>query len=579
MNANSDISICPVSSDEEKMDKNRNGEEQERKIERATKRIRFWKLLTIVTCALAIVLAALLLWKTDVLSNTSDKTTRQAICEAKNETTMSSVQAHCPRIPTIRPLTTPLPAELKSVFKELDILLSKMVDEKISLPAISANVFYGQSLLWSGHFGSKFSNLNNTKPDGNTVYRIGSVTKIFPVLLIYKLFEEGIIGSIDDPLNKYFPEFHIKNPFTNDNITMREIICQMSGLPREAPCVYHCEETNSKEQLAQLKNRSLLFPPWKMPSYSNLGFALLGRLITENLLNTTFEKWVQGEILEPLKMNNTGFEITSMVEENLAFPHSNQGKRMPFSKLGWAAPAGGMYSSLNDLAKLGMMFSRPSNQTLFKPSTVREMALPVDIAPDGFTLWGSPFEMVFSNGYLVRGKGGNIDSYDAYFSFVPELEIGINILMSGRSISMSASEIGREAYTKLLSVLNRTLFNLEEAAVFPIDSKAFTGWYIVNQTSFSTMEIFRYNATIIERNGVLLFKGLSKVAYPFAIRYIGDLSTFQAEFLSPRGMSCFTERAGIFAEIHFSPPSRDSLSQGFSLPQWGIVGHRIEEEY
>lgn len=112
-----------------------------------------------------------------------------------------------------------------------------MVDEKTSLPAISANVFYGQSLLWSGHFGSKFSNSNNTKPDGNTVYRIGQVTKVFPVLLIYKLFEGGTIGSIDDPLNKYFPEFHIKNPFTNENITMREITCQMSGLPREAPCV------------------------------------------------------------------------------------------------------------------------------------------------------------------------------------------------------------------------------------------------------------------------------------------------------------------------------------------------------
>lgn len=308
MNANSNISLCPVSSDEEKMDTNRNGEEQERKLERATKRIRFWKLLTVATCVLAIVLAALLLWKI-AKSNTSDKSrTTQAPCKAKNETTLSSVQARCPRIPTVRPLTTPLPAELKGVFKELDILLSKMVDEKTSLPAISANVFYGQSLLWSGHFGSKFSNsTDNTKPNGNTVYRIGSVTKVFPVLLICKLFEGGTIGSIDDPLNKYFPEFHIKNPFTNENITMREIICQMSGLPREAPCRYHCEETNSKEQLAQLKNKNLLFPPWKKPSYSNLGFALLGRLITENLLNTTFEKWVQGEILEPLKMNNTGF--------------------------------------------------------------------------------------------------------------------------------------------------------------------------------------------------------------------------------------------------------------------------------
>lgn len=78
MNASSNISLCPVFSDEEKMDKNRNGEEQERKLERATKRIRFWKLLTVATCALATVLAALLLWKI-AISNTSDEDNTSAL--------------------------------------------------------------------------------------------------------------------------------------------------------------------------------------------------------------------------------------------------------------------------------------------------------------------------------------------------------------------------------------------------------------------------------------------------------------------------------------------------------------------
>lgn len=406
---NSTITLCSFTTEDGKMDSNSNlARVNQVELESTRKRARLWKLLAIAASIVAVVLAALLIWQIATRPVVNQKAYSNA-CNtegndtAKNDTTSYSSMPSCPRMPTIRHLPTPLPVELEKVFKELDTILSKMVDENSPLPAISANVFYRDTVLWSGHYGRKILE-NGTRPDDNTVYRIGSITKVFPVLLIYKLYENGVIRSIDDPLSEYIPEFTIRNPFTSENITLREIASQMSGLPREAPCIYQCEGTNSAEQLALLKNRSLILPPWKMPSYSNLGYALLGRLITENLLNTTFEKWVQREILDPLEMNSTGFEITPEVERNMAFPYGNNGQRMPFTKIGWAVPAGGMYSSLDDLRKLGMMFTRPNNQRIFKPSTIREMALPVDIAPDGLTLWGSPFEMVLSNGFLVRGK-------------------------------------------------------------------------------------------------------------------------------------------------------------------------------
>ena len=558
---------------------------RENQLESTRKTARLWKLLAIAASIVAVVLAALLIWQIATRPVVNQKASSNA-CNTKsndtdkNDTTSYSSMPSCPRMPTIRHLPTPLPVELEKVFKELDTILSKMVDENSPLPAISANVFYRDTVLWSGHYGRKILE-NGTRPDDNTVYRIGSITKVFPVLLIYKLYENGVIRSIDDPLSEYIPEFTIRNPFTSENITLREIASQMSGLPREAPCIYQCEGTNSAEQLALLKNRSLILPPWKMPSYSNLGYALLGRLITENLLNTTFEKWVQREILDPLEMNSTGFEISPEVERNMAFPYGNNGQRMPFTKIGWAVPAGGMYSSLDDLRKLGMMFTRPNNQRIFKPSTIREMALPVDIAPDGLTLWGSPFEMVLSNGFLVRGKGGNIDSYGAYFSFAPQLEVGINVLISAWTLvktrGMTAFAVGRKAYDMILPALNKTLFNMDKTTDFPISSKPFTGWYQVQQTNVFTMAKSSDNASITMSNGALLFKGFSKTSFSFAIRYIGDPLTFLAEFLNP-GMSCFSERIGIFADLYFNSPEGDGLSHGFNLPQWSIVGRRIKNE-
>ncbi|KAL9960126.1 hypothetical protein ACROYT_G033535, partial [Oculina patagonica] len=547
--------------------------------ERARKQVRWWMFLAIAACIVAAMTTSVLIWCTTTRTAVNQNCPNKTSVDDKPSEENGSLTSPCPRLPTIRPLPIPLPSELADVLNHLDSILTEMVDKNTSLPAISANILYRDSVLWGGHRGSKlYPTGDNTKPDGDTVYRIGSVTKIFPVLLVYKLYEDGMIGSIDDPLSKYVPEFSIRNPFSRDNITLRQIASQMSGLPREAPCIYHCKGTNSTEQLSLLRNRSLVLPPWKMPSYSNLGYALLGRLLTEKMLNTTFENWTQMEILDPLEMKNTGFEITPRVEKKLAFPYRKNGKRMPFSNIGWANPSGGMYSTINDLTKLGMMFTRPSNQRVFRPSTLREMALPVDIAPDGRTLWGSPFEMMFSNGFLVRRKGGNIDSYAAYFSFVPQLELGINILISAASFVKSsvktADTFSQKAYDKLLPVLNKTLFKMDESADFPISSKAFTGLYHVHQTNAVTLAKSRYNATIVKSKSVLLFKGQSEESFPFTIRYIGDSLTFQAEYVAA-GMSCFFERAGIFADLFFSRPRKGGLSHRFTVPQWSIVARRI----
>lgn len=539
--------------------------------------VRWGMFLAIVACIVAVVTTSLLIWyaaRMAVNQNCPNKT-----CPLARGDKPTEKASPCPRMPTVRPLPSPLPAELEDVLNHLNSILTEMVDKNTSLPAISANIFYRDSVLWSGHRGTKLLPIrDSTRPDGNTVYRIGSITKIFTVLLVYKLYEGGVIGSIDDPLSKYIPEFTIRNPFTSDNITLREIASQMSGLPREAPCIHHCEGTNSTEQLALLRNRSLILPPWKMPSYSNLGYALLGRLLTERVLNTTFETWIQEEILGPLGMKNTGFEITPEIERNTAFPYGDNRQRMSFSNIGWANPAGGMYSTINDLTKLGMMFTRPSKQRVFKVSSVREMALPIDVAPDGRTLWGSPFEMELCKGFLVRRKGGNIDTYDAYFSFVPELELGINVLISAMGFVKSdikyGTTFGQKAYDKLLPVLNKTLFKMDQSADFPISSRAFTGLYLVNQTNTITLAKPSFNATVVKSKSVLLFKGQSEEAFPFAIRYIGDLLTFRAEYLDAE-MSCFAERAGIFADLHFRKPHKDGLSYGFTVPQWSIVARRI----
>lgn len=548
---------------------------------------RLWMILAVVATVLAVVMTTLFTW------HAVTYTQRTCGAQKDNATALEGTKDYrpkpvplrkpCPEFPTVVSLPHPLPGEMRNILDKLDAYLSDIVDENTSLPAISANIYHHDSVIWSGHYGSKIYNVSRARPDDNTVYRIGSITKIFPVLLIYKLYESGVIDSIDDPLSKYAPNFDIKNPFTNENITLRQIASQMSGLPREAPCVYHCTKTNTNEQLRLLKNRNLVIEPWTTPSYSNLGYALLGRLLTENLLDTTFERWLREEILDPLGMNNTGFEITSDVEKNMAFPYQNrrdkEPSRVPYLKLGWVSPAAEMYSTVNDLTKLGMMFTQPWKQKIFKASTIREMSLPADISPDGRTIWGSPFEMLYSGGFVVRGKGGNIDTYESFFTFEPRLQLGMNLLISAKgfvkSNGLTAMGIVAQVNDLLLPAINNTLFTTQNSSSFPTDTRPFTGYFLLRHTLPVTLETIDAVAEITEYKNSLRLQYVQPVTFSIRIKQIGLPLTFQASYYY-EGISCFDKRSGILADMYFDTPSHDGLSHYFVVPGWRIVGKRVK---
>ena len=543
--------------------------------------VRRWQAAAAVAFAVAVVMTALFTWQfvksRQQNADLEDLRSRLAATRQGNPE-VSYGGSQCPKLPLLSPLPLPLPAKVNTALEEVQNYLGSLINESALLPAVSCNVFYKNAAIWQHHYGTKVAT-EDLRPDGDTRYRIGSITKVFAVLLVYKLYEDGLIHSLDDPLNKYAPEFHINNPFTRDNITIRQIAGQMSGLPREAPCIYRCIGTSSYEQLLQLHNRSLVVPPETMPSYSNVGYALLGRLITEKLLQgVTFEEWTKKEILDPLKMTNTGFNITPEVEDNMALPYSPGEKRYPFMNLGWLAPAGQMYSTLNDLTKLGMFFSQPDKQTLFRPSSLREMMLPKSTAPDGITLWGSPWEMEFLDGFVIRGKGGSVDTYSAFFTVVPELELGMTVLIStvyylqGGPAASQVTNISDTIYKKILPAINETLFTLQENADFPIDSSPYVGLYNVSETNLATLKTQNYVVDVKEHGGRLVAKSTKLT---FTVRYIGQPLLFQAKEL-PGKLSCLLERLGIYQELYFELPDEDTKrSPGFRIPGWMLEAARL----
>lgn len=540
--------------------------------------VRIWRIIALVLLILLILMTSLLIWQVVESKQRSDAENHGTSDLGKAGSILTSP---CPRIPPLLPLPNPLPQAITDRLNRMEIQLGLLVNKELSLPAISANIFYQDRVIWSGHFGSKKTGDPAAKPDGNTRYRIASVSKIFPVLMAYKLYEEGLIGSLDDPLSKYAPEFDIKNIFTRDNITIREMASQMSGLPREAPCIYHCSDTNTSEQIHLLQARSLVKAPWSQPTYSNLAYALIGRVLSERVLNQTYESWVINNILKPLGMENTGFNLTAAVEENMAFPYDLHGNLMPFLKTGWIAPAAEMYSTMNDLTKLGMMLARPDKQSLFQPASLREMLLPLNIAPDGKTLWGAPWEILFIHGFPIRGKAGNIDSYNTFVSVIPELQIGMNMLVSAAPITGSNSIavlVTESIYKTLIPVFNNTMFELSTKASFPISAKPYLGMFELNYTNPILNQLQSFTVSISSRNEILIVAALGSPYGPqriAEIRYLGDSVLFQFRLGISETSSCMQERGGIYTDMYFQEPNKEGLCPGFSVPGYSMTAVRL----
>src|SRR5678815_5534636 len=187
---------------------------------------------------------------------------------------------------------------------------------RAKIPGMSIVIVHDQDVLLAKGFG--YADLEKKIPaDPQTVYRTGSVTKAFTALMLMQLRDAGKL-QLDDPIEKFLPEFKIKSRFPDARpATFRQVAAHYSGQPREAPMLYEVqvadEQPSVEEQLKSLKNSEMLLPAMTMYSYSNLGYAIMG-LALSRVAKQPYDQYVATQILEPLGMNHSGFALTEQMK-------------------------------------------------------------------------------------------------------------------------------------------------------------------------------------------------------------------------------------------------------------------------
>src|SRR3954464_8676009 len=191
--------------------------------------------------------------------------------------------------------------------------------------------------------------------DGDSVFRIASMTKSFTVISILRLRDEGKL-SLDDPAEKYVPEMaRLKYPTTDaPKITIRHLLSHAEGFPEDNPWGDR-QLADTDEQLSQMLTRGIPFSnaPGLVYEYSNLGFAILGRIVT-NVSRVPYTQYVAANVLRPLGMSSTTLEPADVAAGRLAHGYRWEDERWkdePLLKNGSFGSMGGMLTSVRDLSR------------------------------------------------------------------------------------------------------------------------------------------------------------------------------------------------------------------------------------
>lgn len=253
-----------------------------------------------------------------------------------------------------------------------------------------------------------------------TKFRLGSVTKQFTAAAILLLQERGKL-SVQDPICQY-----VENcPKTWEPITVHHLLSHTSGIPNftsfpEYPKTMMMPATMDS-LIARFKDKPLDFQPMEKWNYSNSGYILLGHII-EKVSGESFENFLQKNILDPLKMQNTGYDLHRKILKNRATGYSQNGNSKVNSVyLDMTIPhaAGAMYSTTEDLFLW--------NEALFddKLLSAKSREAMMTVVKNDYA-YGLGVNKVLNR--RMVSHGGGINGFNTFLARFPEEKVTVVVL-------------------------------------------------------------------------------------------------------------------------------------------------------
>jgi serine-type D-Ala-D-Ala carboxypeptidase/endopeptidase len=272
--------------------------------------------------------------------------------------------------------------------------------------------------------------------DGDTIFEIGSVTKVFTSLLLADMVSHKEV-ALDDPATQFLPE-NVRMPERNGkSITLLDLSTHRSGLP-PLPINLKPEADYSMDDLYQfLSSHALPRDPGSEYEYSNLGAGLLGHLLA-CCAGTDYESLIRTRIARPLSMADTGITLSSAMNQRMATGHTAM--LVPVAGSDLPAPlagAGALRSSANDMLRFLEAFLG-YRQSPLAPA----MKAMLEVRhPAGQAAIGLGWIIMSAQGREIVGHNGRTGGFYSFVGFDPKARTGI-VILSNASTPGGVDDIG-----------------------------------------------------------------------------------------------------------------------------------------
>lgn len=306
-------------------------------------------------------------------------------------------------------------------------------------------------LVYTGNYG--FTDIDKKIPvTSSSLFRVASMSKSFTAMAILKLRDEGKI-DLDDPAANYLEELkNLKYPTADaPAITIRHLLTHGAGFPEDNPWGDR-QLADTDKDLVEFIGKQISFsnPPGLAFEYSNLGFALLGKIITK-VSGKRYQDYIKENIWQPLGMKTSEWEYGNVASDKLAHGYRWLNNKWNEEELlhdtpdgSWGA-MGSMISSIDEFANYMALHlsawppSSVADKGPVKRSSVREMhypwrfisVLPEFRYPDGRTCVASA-AYCYGLGWLndcdnkvYISHSGGLPGFGSQWRIMPEYGIGV----------------------------------------------------------------------------------------------------------------------------------------------------------
>jgi CubicO group peptidase (beta-lactamase class C family) len=402
---------------------------------------------------------------------------------------------------------------------EIDELVREQM-ERWQVPGLAVGIFHDGHVETAGYGIASIETKQPVVPE--TLFQIGSISKVFTATLVMTLLDEGRF-DLDAPVVTYVPDLPLADETARCTVTIRHLLTHMGGFYGDRFDDHGIGDDALARAVAAFGDLRQQTVPGELWTYCNAGFDLAGRAV-ELVLGQPFEQAMRERVFKPLGLERSTYFASEAIRHSVAVGHTQLPGEEARVADPWpiprrSNPAGGISSNVGELlrfARAHMQDGELDGVRVLSAESARAMRTTQTEAGYPQT-WGLGWSLSETGGVTIAGHGGATNGFMARLTTVPERGFAIVILTNGDHGSAAHGKIGDVALERFLGL------KTEKPARITLDDAAlsrFAGRYRHDLADVTLhVEDGGYRVERVTRNP---FSGEETAREPFRLVPVGE---------------------------------------------------------